>query len=664
MKLIKKAITYYRYNGFIATSKAVARKLFPALRKTNYNLDRYKNYDLVLTDVEKEKVILKNSKNIYIFGTVPYYDVGGGQRSSQLAKTFNRMGFAVSYIYAFDSSESEIFYLSMPLCMHKHVSMVNVTELKDKVKCDDIFIFEAPIESFEPFVNIAKEKNAKIVYENIDNWETSLGSMFFNEDTLKKLLEYSDMVVSTAELLVKQTEKYFDKYSIQAKKVHYLANAVDDELFDYRKKYDKPNDLVTGHKTLVYYGSLWGEWFDWDIIKNVAMSDENISINLIGDYKPIENKIKEMPKNVHFLGLKKQIDLPAYLSYCDYALLPFKPGDISDYVSPLKIFEYISMNKKILANDLKDIVGYPNVFLSNDANEWVNKILNDSSEIDNEGRDKFINNNNWNSRCCKILDNLFVKESLKVDDKFYENISIVILNYNNKKVITKCLDTLLINIERYNYEIIVVDNNSSDGSYELLLEKYSNKIKLVRNVKNGCSSGRNLGVENASKDYILFLDSDQWILHKYWLDRYLEIIEDNNIGVVGWGAGWFNSKGYAYKVVDAYEHRYMPPVGLYRTDIGYLATCGFIIKKEVFNNIEGFDLFYDPTCYEDTDLSLKVRNYGLEIAYSPYLGVGHLPHQTTKSGTSGHSALLQEKGDYFLNKWIKANPSLINDYKK
>lgn len=113
MKLIKKAITYYRYNGLIATIKAVFRKIFKNSINNNSSIEKYKNYDLTISDSEKDNVTLKNGRFVYIFGTVPYYDVGGGQRSSQLAKTFNRMGYAVSYIYAFDSSESKTFYLSM-----------------------------------------------------------------------------------------------------------------------------------------------------------------------------------------------------------------------------------------------------------------------------------------------------------------------------------------------------------------------------------------------------------------------------------------------------------------------------------------------------------------------------------------------------------------------
>lgn len=667
MNFIKRFINFYRNNGFLGTIKAIFRKIFKkAFKVINKSNKKIKNFELTLNKNEIESVSLKEGirKKIYIFGTVPYYDVGGGQRSSQLAKVFNKMGFLVKYIYAFDSSESKVFNLEMPVSMHKNIANLKEEYFENDIKKDDIVIFEAPIASFNPYLKIAHNIGAKVVYENIDNWETSLGSMFFDKDTLKDMLAYSDMITATAELLVDQTKEYFAKYNLPKKEVYYLANAVDDELFEPRKEYEKPKDLVLGKKTLVYYGSLWGEWFDWNLIAKVASTLPDITINLIGDYKPVISKKNELPKNVHFLGLKKQCDLPAYLVYSDYAILPFKCSDIGNYVSPLKIFEYISMNKRVLSTALPDINGYPNVFLSNEAEKWCD-ILNKDINVDIKKRDEFIEANNWHARCSKILDILFEEESKKINNEFYNNISVIVLNYNNKKVIFKNVDTLLKYNNRYNYEIIVVDNNSKDGSYELLKESYKDKIKLIRNTKNGCSSGRNLGVENATKDYILFLDSDEWILNRYWLDSYISILKnDEKIGAVGWSAGWFNKQGFAYKYIAWYEHNFMPPNMLYRKDIGYLATCGFLMKKELFNKIKGFDEFYDPTCYEDTDLSLAVRNAGFETVYSKYLGVGHLPHQTTKSGSEAHSNLMQEKGRYFVNKWKEKNPDLIFKYIK
>ena len=657
-KIIKKVKSYYEYHGLWNTIKAIFKKIFH-IQSPNL-VDRMKNFDMNTTE-NVENVIYKKNKNIFIFATVPYFDVGGGQRSAQLAKIYNKMGYNVFYIYAFESSETNIPFISIPISYHKYIGNVSFEEIYNYANENDIFIFEAPTKGFNKFLALAKLKRCKTVYENIDNWETSLGSILFDRETLKNMIRECDMIVATAKKLVEQTQKYIEEYSSIKKEVHYLANAVDDELFDSRKSYEMPNDLVKGKKTLLYYGSLWGEWFDWNLISQLAKNPE-ISINLIGDNSNISEKKSSMPSNVHFLGIKKQTDLPSYLKYSDYAILPFKPGVISDYVSPLKIFEYIAMGKAVLTTKLPDLKNYPNLYASNDIKDWLNKI-NESTKI--EEYSAFVNQNNWYNRCSIILDTLFPENANKIDNEAYNNLSIIILNYNNKNVITKCLDTLLMYNSRYNYEIIVVDNQSTDGSYELLEKKYNKKIKLLRNTKNGCSSGRNLGVKNAKNDYILFLDSDEWILNKYWLDNYINLILNNNkVGAIAWNAGWFNAEGKAYKVVDGFDFRYMEPNMLARSDIGYLATCGFIMRKELFDKIKGFDLKYDPTCYEDTDLSLKIRNSGKEIFYSTYLGVGHLPHQTTKSGTDAHTKLINEKAEYFVKKWSEKNPKLLSDYRK
>ena len=106
----------------------------------------------------------------------------------------------------------------------------------------------------------------------------------------------------------------------------YQAYAVDDELFNALRSYEKPEDMVLGSKTLLYYGSLWGEWFDWDLVYGLAKHDPTLSVNLIGGH-PDPRIMGIAPENVHFLGLKKQPDLPAYLKYADFALIPFKTGE-------------------------------------------------------------------------------------------------------------------------------------------------------------------------------------------------------------------------------------------------------------------------------------------------------------------------------------------------
>ena len=627
-------------------------------------VDYWPDYPQYYMDKDEKKYLCrKHGRRVFILAGIPYYDIGGGQRSAQLAKTFNRMGYDVYYYYYFKSNDFKPEnYIPIPCSCHMHFATLTLDAFKKQVRKDDLVVMECPVGEFVSYVKAAKKKGAKIVYENIDNWETSLGNAAFaSKDQLKEILESCDLLVGTARLLVDQLKEYCKEFGIE-KKTLYLANAVDDELFAPLLDYEKPEDMVCGSKTLLYYGSLWGEWFDWDLVYGLAKHDKTLSINLIGGH-PAPQIMEQAPENVHFLGLKKQPDLPAYLKYSDFALIPFKTGEIGDYVSPLKIFEYISMGKNVLTTALPDVKGYPNLYSGNDLASWISAVES-AGEPDGAAAEAFTAGNTWDSRIQDMLDVVYPVEAERCDEKFYGKISVVILNYNNKNIIDKCVASLLRSKKRYNYEIVVVDNQSRDGSYEQLQERFGEEIVLVRNSKNGCSSGRNVGVAASKGEYIIFLDSDQWVTGKYWLDPYFDIYRTvKNFGAVGWASGWFNEEGKAWVIAERFPRKYMPPIGLCRPDIGYLGTGGMFLERKLFDEIGGFDEFYDPTCYEDTDLSLKIRHAGRELYYSRSLGVVHLPHQTTKSGSDGHTRLMEEKQQYFTNKWRNANPKLL-DYIK
>lgn len=606
-----------------------------------------------------KKANQKKDKKVYIFAVVPYYDIGGGQRSAQLAKIFHKMGYDVTYLYAYESNESEKKDIYIPFEEHYYIKQYS-PELLKKIKNEFLMIFEAPHTEFLPYLKIAKTVKAKTVYEHIDNWETSLGSAWFSTEIFGKFLKDVDMIVATAKLLKQRIIDFINTDASLSgcdEKVYYIPNAVDSELFDPIFRIERPLDLVLGEKTLVYYGSLWGEWFDWELVRYVAKNYPQCSINLIGDYRPIKEKIeniKDFEKNIHFLGLKKQTELPAYLKYSDIAILPFKCDEIGIYVSPLKIFEYISMNKPVLSTELPDIEGYPNVFRSNTKEAWLKYV---KSDVQMEAVDAFVAKNNW-YHCC----NFIFDKTLKTRPN-HGKISVVILNRNNMSIIGKCVESLIVHKGTYNYEIVVVDNESTDGSYEMLYERFNDQIKLIKNTKNGCSCGRNLGVSSTTCDTIVFLDSDQWAVSSKWLDAALYILNKHpEMGAVGWGAGWFDRGKATGKIADYLPNRGIDNKTLYRTDIAYLATCGMAMRRRIFESVHGFDEFYDPTCFEDTDLSLAIRNNGYEISYCPFINVLHLPHQTTNSGSAKHTELLNRNGDYFLKKWNKKNPKLLKYY--
>lgn len=71
------------------------------------------------------------------------------------------MGYLVEYYYAFESSETVKHTMLLPVTIHKKISKINKDELKDKADKNDIFIFEAPMDMFLPYLEVAKTKNAK-----------------------------------------------------------------------------------------------------------------------------------------------------------------------------------------------------------------------------------------------------------------------------------------------------------------------------------------------------------------------------------------------------------------------------------------------------------------------------------------------------------------------
>lgn len=389
-----------------------------------------------------------------------------------------------------------------------------------------------------------------------------------------------------------------------------------------------------------------------------------INLKLSQDYKKSRDMLyKVKNKNLLYVTLKENKTAIIIAEYpCNYKRGEYAPNYYAKHLNELgyAVKYYFRTQHKTLKTILPVI---SHDLLDNDFKVDNNAIYFVEKGITVEGIKPAIIFKSSDSTEDVILSINKINNNNKVSKKFYENISIIVLNYNNKNIINKCIDSLLKHNKKYNYEIIVVDNQSTDGSYEIL-QKYKNKIKLTKNIKNGCSSGRNLGVSLSKREYIMFLDSDQWALNGFWLDNYLDIItKRDNVGAIGWAAGWFNKKGFSGQIADNYIFRYMPPQGLYRTDIGYLGTGGMLMKRNVFNEINGFDLRYDPTCYEDTDISLKIRNKNYDLIYCPYLSIYHLPHQTTESGSEHHLAQMQKNGEYFREKWYNKNKDLIKSKK-
>lgn len=114
------------------------------------------------------------------------------------------------------------------------------------------------------------------------------------------------------------------------------------------------------------------------------------------------------------------------------------------------------------------------------------------------------------------------------------DLSIIILNYNVKDLLLNCLDSIFKNkTNKDNWQIIVVDNASSDGSVEALKNKGYKDIEILENKENlGFSAGNNVGVKKAKAPVILFLNPDTAIVGKALQNTYKYLMGNPDIGAL------------------------------------------------------------------------------------------------------------------------------------
>lgn len=211
------------------------------------------------------------------------------------------------------------------------------------------------------------------------------------------------------------------------------------------------------------------------------------------------------------------------------------------------------------------------------------------------------------------------------------NVSVVIVTRNRVKPLARSLKALA----KSNYkisEVIVVDNGSDDNTLKALNEKQKG-VKVIANKKNkGAAAGRNIGANSAQSELIFFLDDDAYINSETIGECVKTILKDKKIAIVQTMVmSSFDKKkilGIAHDInittsrITAYGINEIDR-GQYKAeqDIPMVGT-GWLVRKKIFNEVSGFDeKFFVP--YEDSDLSIRVRQKGYRIVFNPKAKIWH-----------------------------------------
>jgi GT2 family glycosyltransferase len=216
------------------------------------------------------------------------------------------------------------------------------------------------------------------------------------------------------------------------------------------------------------------------------------------------------------------------------------------------------------------------------------------------------------------------------------DVSIIIVNYNTKELTLDCIDSILDEGSRLKFEIIVIDNGSTDGSV-LVWEKLKNNgvVKFIQNDKNvGFAKANNQGIKIAKGEYILLLNSDTKV-KKYAIERMIEFAKKHpETGAVGArllnADGTIQASAFPFPTVErAVKQYWLGQKGLLdkyapksTEPVDVLVMAAFLITPRALREVgplnEKYFMFF-----EDFDYCRAIHKAGLKIYYLPDAEVMH-----------------------------------------
>lgn len=339
---------------------------------------------------------------LFVLSGIPIDDGGGGARCTQIALEAVRQGDAVVFVHRFPKNESvdlglrldrpglssgalSEFDLDRFLAAHPGLLAGRPVGV----------LVEFAVPEFLPLVRRLRAQGAVVVYDLLDDWETSLGAAWYRKRNERAIVAAADVLVATSPVLVERLAR------VSGRAVELVPNAADRGLFDPGRDHARPAGLPRADWIALYFGALWGDWMDWDLVIACAERYPSAAFVLVGDYR---GQCPRPLPNLHFPGLMAQAALPAYLAHSDLTFVPWKVDAITEATSPIKVYESLAMRKPVVAPWLPVLDGMPFVLRSRDRAHFLRN-LEEARGLAPGGPEleRFVAENTWRERTRRIL---------------------------------------------------------------------------------------------------------------------------------------------------------------------------------------------------------------------------------------------------------------------
>lgn len=229
-----------------------------------------------------------------------------------------------------------------------------------------------------------------------------------------------------------------------------------------------------------------------------------------------------------------------------------------------------------------------------------------------------------------------------------DSASICILTLNKLDVTERVLRTLVATDLPRETQLILVDNGSSDGTPQRLLEFQRTHgcpaltVTVLLNATNrGCAGGRNQAAALATQSHLVFIDNDIELHDSQWLRNGLDFMSSHgDVGVAGGklmyadeprrlqSTGVRIDRDGGVRYIGDHEDPQRPEHNVCRDVQGVPGAC-FFIARRLFHEAGGFDEAFNPVNYEDLDLCYRVRQRAYRVVFMPTVAMLHRAHTTT-----------------------------------
>lgn len=258
---------------------------------------------------------------------------------------------------------------------------------------------------------------------------------------------------------------------------------------------------------------------------------------------------------------------------------------------------------------------------------------------------------------------------VKYDVTGEPKVSIIIPNKDEKDTLKTCIDSVIEKTTYDNYEIVVVENNSTTEEifdYYREIEK-NDKINVIKWEKEfNYSAINNYGIKESKGEYIVLLNNDTEIITEDWIQEMLGVCQRDDVGIVGAKLyypddtiqhagvviGLGGIAGHILNGLDRKEPGYYTKA-LIKQDVSAVTAACLMVKRSVFDEVKGLEEEL-KVAFNDVDFCLKVREKGYLIVFNPDVELYHYESKSRgMEDTPEKIARFASEIDYMRKKWSK-----------